>query len=139
MGETQVGATVSGVTSGATDSAPDRAAPTGAACLFCRIVAGQVPARMVFDTGSVVAFHDVAPKADVHVLVVPKTHRRDVVDLATAPADLADLVAAAERVGAELAPSGHFRLIFNTGAQAGQTVFHVHGHVLAGSGPAMSV
>jgi len=103
-------------------------------CIFCRIVAGEVPARLVFETDHVIAFHDIDPKAEVHVLVVPKNHRADVVGLAAAaPTELADLVAAADRVAAELAPQGHFRLLFNTGAAAGQSVFHAHGHVLAGA------
>lgn len=108
-------------------------------CIFCRIVAGEVPARLVLETDLVVAFHDIDPKADVHVLVIPRNHRANIVEVATAaPQEAAALIAAADRVAAELAPQGHFRLLFSTGAAAGQTVFHAHGHVLAGSGPAMA-
>jgi histidine triad (HIT) family protein len=118
---------------------PSRPQPR-AGCVFCRIVSGEIPAEPVLSTERVVAFRDVAPKADVHVLVVPREHRPDVVSLAAEdPAGLADLVSAAERVAADLAPAGHFRLVFNTGEQAGQSVFHVHGHVLAGAGVAMTL
>lgn len=101
-------------------------------CIFCRIVAGEVPADLVATTDTVVAFRDIAPQAPLHVLVVPRDHHADVAQLAAAdPALLADLV----RVGHEIAEDqadGVFRLVFNTGADAGQSVFHVHGHVLGG-------
>lgn len=101
-------------------------------CVFCRIVAGEIPAELVHSDGDVVAFRDSAPKAEVHVLVVPRRHVRDVVDLASDEALLAAVVRVAGRVAADLA-GGEFRLVFNTGAGAGQTVFHAHGHVLAGA------
>ena len=104
-------------------------------CLFCRIISGDVPAEIVRIGTHVVAFRDVNPQAPLHVLVVPRDHHRDVAALAAAsPEALAELV----EVGAALAAStaeaqdGAFRLVFNTGAQVGQSVFHVHGHVLAG-------
>ncbi len=103
------------------------------ACIFCRIVAGEVPADVVHRDDDVVAFRDLAPKAEVHLLVVPRRHVADVVGLAQDEA----LLAAVVRTGAALADSladGQFRLVFNTGAAAGQTVFHAHGHVLAGAG-----
>lgn len=102
-------------------------------CLFCRIVAGEVPAEVVAATERVIAFRDIAPQAPVHVLVVPRDHHADVGRLAvTDPALLADVVRLAEDVAAEEA-DGPYRLIFNTGAAAGQSVFHVHGHVIAGA------
>ncbi|MET0735451.1 MAG: HIT domain-containing protein [Microbacterium sp.] len=84
-----------------------------------------------------IAFHDIAPKAPVHVVVTPKSGAyRDVVELAAGdPALLAEVVAVAADVAADLA-DGEFRLVFNTGAAAGQTVFHVHAHVLASKGDA---
>jgi histidine triad (HIT) family protein len=100
-------------------------------CVFCRIVAGELPAELVLDTDDVVAFRDLSPKADVHVLVVPRRHVGDVVALAEDPALLAAVVRAGGEVASSLA-DGQFRLVFNTGAAAGQTVFHAHGHVLAG-------
>lgn len=103
--------------------------------MFCRIVAGEIPADTVHRDDDVVAFRDLAPKAEVHVLVVPRRHVVDVVELAQDP----DLLAAVVRVGAAVAASsadGQFRLVFNTGVAAGQSVFHAHGHVLAGEGAA---
>jgi histidine triad (HIT) family protein len=102
-------------------------------CLFCRIVAGEVPADVVASTELSVAFRDLDPKAPVHVLVVPREHHRDVVALAAAdPSQLADLVALAQQVATDL-DEGEFRLVFNTGPRSGQSVFHTHGHVLAGA------
>ena len=102
-------------------------------CIFCRIVSGDVPADVVHRDADVIAFRDLSPKAEVHVLVVPTRHVADVVALAEDPALLATLVRVGGLVAAEQA-DGQFRLVFNTGAAAGQSVFHAHGHVLAGSG-----
>lgn len=101
--------------------------------VFERIIAREIPADIVHETDTVIAFRDIAPKAPVHLLVVPKTPRyRDVAELAAGdPALLADVVATAHLLANEHA-DGQFRLVFNTGANAGQTVFHVHAHVLAG-------
>ena len=102
-------------------------------CLFCKIVAGDLPADVVATPDRVIAFRDIDPKAPVHVLVVPKEHHGDVATLAAAdPALLAEVVATADRVAGELA-DGQYRFIFNSGPRAGQSVFHVHGHVLAGA------
>jgi histidine triad (HIT) family protein len=101
-------------------------------CLFCRVVAGDLPADVVHRGQRVLAFRDIDPQAPTHVLVVPLEHHPDVGAIAAAdPAALAELVAAAEQIAHA---EGHddFRLVFNTGARAGQSVFHVHGHVLAG-------
>jgi histidine triad (HIT) family protein len=101
-------------------------------CLFCRIVAGEIPSETVAATDSVVAFRDVNPQAPLHALVVPRTHAPDAGALAeTEPETVAELVRTARRIAAD---AGHdsYRLVFNTGADAGQTVFHAHLHVLAG-------
>jgi histidine triad (HIT) family protein len=112
-------------------------------CLFCRIVAGEIPATVVHETDMTLAFRDIDPKARVHVLVIPKDHHRDVAGLATAdPAAAAGLLAAAAAVAeAEGLLTGGFRLIFNTGTYAGQEVFHAHAHVLGGQplGPMLAV
>ncbi len=100
-------------------------------CVFCRIVAGEIPSERVHEDDRVIAFKDLHPQARVHVLVVPREHRRDVTELAEDPALLAHTATVAAQVAAEQA-DGEFRLIFNTGSSAGQTVFHVHAHVLAG-------
>ncbi|SDQ04712.1 HIT domain-containing protein [Quadrisphaera sp. DSM 44207] len=112
------------------DAAPDRARDPE--CLFCRLVAGEVPVDVVSRTERVVAFRDIDPQAPVHVLVVPVDHHRDAAALAAAdPSLLAEVVAAADAVGA--AECDHqYRLVWNTGPQAGQSVFHVHAHVLGG-------
>lgn len=104
-------------------------------CLFCRIVSKDIPADVVRETDRTVAFRDIAPQAPTHVLVVPKRHYRDAADLAAADPELAgtlvaDAAAVAEAEG--LAESGGYRLIFNTGRDAGQTVFHAHVHILGG-------
>ena len=97
--------------------------------IFERIVAREIPADIVFESESIIAFRDIAPQAPIHILVVPKTAEyANVVELAAGdPALLAELVSVAEGLA-----DGDFRLVFNTGAGAGQTVFHVHAHVLAG-------
>lgn len=101
-------------------------------CLFCRIVAGEIPASIVAESDNAIAFRDIAPKAPVHVLVVPRVHVANVTEAAAqAPDVLADMVALAQRV-ADAECGGDYRLVFNTGEQAGQTVFHAHGHVLGG-------
>lgn len=101
-------------------------------CLFCAIVAGDIPADFVARTDAVVAFRDIAPKAPVHVLVVPVLHAPNVAALAAAaPEVLAEMAAVAQSV-ADAECGGEFRWIFNTGAAAGQTVFHAHGHVMNG-------
>lgn len=102
-------------------------------CIFCRIIAGEVPADVVHRDSDVVAFRDLSPKAEVHVLVVPTRHMADLLALGEDPDLLASVVRVAGQVAASQA-DGQFRLVFNTGSAAGQTVFHAHGHVLAGAG-----
>lgn len=101
--------------------------------IFTRILNREVPAEVLHETDSVFVIADIAPKAPVHLLVIPKTAEYvDVVQLAAAdPALLSELVSVAAQLAA-LHADGDFRLIFNTGAGAGQTVPHVHAHVLAG-------
>lgn len=101
--------------------------------VFGKIVSGEIPVEILAETDRVIAFPDMNPQAPVHVLVIPKsTLYRNVVELAAGdPETLAEMVAVAQQIADELA-DGEFRLIFNTGASVGQTVFHVHAHVLAG-------
>lgn len=103
------------------------------ASIFSRILVGDVPAEILAETDHVFAIRDIAPQAPVHLLVIPKTaQHRTVAELAAAdPALLAEVVATAQRLADEHA-DGDYRLVFNSGANAGQTVFHVHAHVLAG-------
>lgn len=102
-------------------------------CLFCSIVAGDVPAEVVHVTERTVAFRDIAPQAPTHVLVVPKAHFANAGELAVGdPVAMAELVDAGRAVAAAAGHEDDHRLVFNTGAGAGQTVFHTHLHVLAG-------
>ncbi|MGH9945105.1 MAG: histidine triad nucleotide-binding protein [Pyrinomonadaceae bacterium] len=104
-------------------------------CLFCRIVAGEIPADLIYRDETAVAFRDINPQAPVHVLVIPRAH---VVSLSEAaeegePAALGRLMQAAARVAAqEGLREGGYRTVINTGAGAGQSVFHLHVHVLGG-------
>ena len=101
-------------------------------CLFCRIAAGDIPATIVKEGERVLAFRDVNPQAPTHVLVIPRAHHPDVEALAAAdPEVLADLVTMAADVAKDNGEDS-YRLVFNTGERSGQSVFHVHGHVLAG-------
>lgn len=101
--------------------------------IFTRILRGEIPSEIIAETENAFAIRDIAPKAPVHLLVIPKTQEyRNVVELAAGdPALLAEVVGLANSLAAEHA-DGDFRLVFNTGEGAGQTVFHVHAHVLAG-------
>ena len=105
-----------------------------AECLFCAIVAGEIPATKVLETDLILAFRDINPQAPTHVLVVPKAHYPDVAALAAADAALlGEVIDAAQQVAAAEGVAGTgYRIVFNTGVQAGQTVPHVHGHVLGG-------
>jgi histidine triad (HIT) family protein len=105
-----------------------------AECLFCAIVAGGIPATKVLETDRILAFRDIDPQAPTHILVIPKTHHRDVAALAAANAALlGEVINAAQQVAAaEGVAEAGYRVVFNTGVQAGQTVPHVHGHVLGG-------
>jgi histidine triad (HIT) family protein len=111
-------------------------------CLFCKIVAGGIPADVVHETDTTLAFRDIGPKAPVHVLVIPKAHHPDVAALALADPGLAGevLAAAAAVAGAEGLLADGYRTIFNTGGYGGQEVFHVHAHVVGGAplGPMLS-
>ena len=102
-------------------------------CLFCRIVAGEIPATVVAETDRALAFRDVAPQAPTHVLVVPREHHADVAAGAQAdPSLVGELMVVAAGVAEAEGLTGGYRLLTNTGADAGQTVHHVHVHVLGG-------
>lgn len=101
-------------------------------CLFCKIIAGDIPSTKVYEDDTTYAFKDINPKAKVHVLIVPRAHYANVAELAQAdPAELAHIVEVAQSI-ADKEFHGAYRLVFNTGLDAGQTVFHVHAHVLTG-------
>ena len=102
-------------------------------CIFCKIVAGEIPSDKLYEDDEVLAFRDIAPQAPVHVLVIPKTH-------IPAPADITEaddrLIGKLLRVGAQVAgdegTGDAFRAIYKNGAKAGQVVFHIHMHILGG-------
>jgi histidine triad (HIT) family protein len=103
-------------------------------CLFCEIVAGRIPARVVYQDDAVIAFHDVSPQAPSHSLIIPKKHISSIVDLT--PEDDA-LVGMLVRKARDLAQAGGlaengFRLVFNCGDDAGYSVYHIHLHLIGG-------
>jgi histidine triad (HIT) family protein len=103
-------------------------------CIFCRIASGAIPATIVHRANGVLAIEDLTPQAPTHVLVIPEAHHDTVADLAASGdnAVLAELFATAARIGRERGGSEGFRLVVNSGPSAGQSVGHVHVHVLAG-------
>jgi len=103
-------------------------------CLFCRIAAGEIPASIVYQDDRVIAFNDINPQAPMHVLVIPKRHIPTLNDLSTEDDGLMGEIV---RRGAAIAGErgygeGGYRTVLNCNADAGQTVFHIHLHVLAG-------
>jgi histidine triad (HIT) family protein len=107
---------------------------TPADCLFCGIVAGDIPSERVAESERSLAFRDINPLAPVHVLVVPRRHEPTVGALAAASGeDLADVFRLAQQVAEQEGVGDAHRMIVNTGSAAGQTVFHAHVHVIAGA------
>jgi len=103
-------------------------------CIFCKIVNYEIPATIVYDNDDVIAFRDLHPKAPLHVLIIPKRHISSVNDVVEGDAAALGQLFVAARAVAEaegVAKSG-YRLVMNTGAHAGQTVDHIHLHILAG-------
>jgi histidine triad (HIT) family protein len=100
-------------------------------CLFCGIAEGSIPATKLYEDDGTVAFADLNPQAPTHVLVITKRHFADVVELAVDPEASAALLGGVRATVEQLGLSD-FRMLFNTGREAGQTVFHVHAHVLSG-------
>ena len=104
-----------------------------AATVFSRIIAGEIPARIVYDDDRCLAFHDVAPQAPTHVLVIPKRAIPSLADVTPADADLlGHLIVVASRLAGTLGLSEGFRLVVNCGRDGGQTVDHLHVHLLGG-------
>ncbi len=102
-------------------------------CIFCKLANGEIPTELLYEDENVVAFRDASPQAPVHVLVVPKAHHENFVDDVPAETLLSmERAVAAVTEAAGIAKSG-FRCIMNTGADGGQTVMHLHMHVLGGT------
>ena len=101
-------------------------------CIFCKIIEGEIPADIVFRNENVVAFNDLNPMAPTHVLLIPTLHTENAVGVARNSATItADLFLAADQIATERGLNG-YRTVFNTGADAGQSVFHAHLHLLGG-------
>ncbi len=100
-------------------------------CVFCKIVAGKIPSTKVFESDRILAFEDINPKAPIHILLIPKKHYENLADGASDPALLGEIVARAASIARDQR-SPDFRLVTNTGREAGQDVFHLHFHLLAG-------
>jgi len=104
-------------------------------CIFCKIIEGTLPSEKVFENDRVFAFRDISPQAPQHVLIVPKKHIEDILDVpAEDGAVFQDIFFAAQHITAQLGISGSgFRLVFNSGDHACQTIYHLHLHLLGGS------
>ncbi|WP_051218518.1 histidine triad nucleotide-binding protein [Nocardioides insulae] len=105
---------------------------TAADCLFCKIVAGEIPSNLVYEGERVIAFRDINPQAPMHVLVVPRAHAPNLAATAAAdPGLVGELATVAAEVAGEEGYSD-YNVVANTGSEAGQTIFHTHLHVLGG-------
>jgi histidine triad (HIT) family protein len=102
-------------------------------CLFCKIIAGQIPSKKVYEDDRVLAFEDIDPKAPTHVLIIPKQH---IVGLNTATPEDADIIGyinlVAARIGRERKIEDGYRTVLNVGPKSGQSVFHIHLHLIGG-------
>jgi histidine triad (HIT) family protein len=103
-------------------------------CLFCRIALGEIPSRKIYEDDRILAFHDIAPKAPVHFLVIPKKHISNLMELSSEDSELVGrLVYEAQRIAGELGCSERgARFVFNCKSDGGQTVGHLHLHALGG-------
>lgn len=102
-------------------------------CIFCKIVAGEIPSKKVFEDDSVLAFHDIDPKAPKHILVIPKKHLASLAE--AQPGDVAllgHLLASASAIAREHGLGKGYRVVISTGPEGGQTVDHLHLHLLGG-------
>ncbi len=102
-------------------------------CIFCKIVNGDIPSTKVYEDDDFYAFKDIAPVAPVHVLVIPKKHIQSIAVLKPEDADVAGkMLFTIQKVAKELGLTDGYRVVFNTGEKAGQTVHHMHAHILGG-------
>jgi histidine triad (HIT) family protein len=101
-------------------------------CIFCKIVGGEIPSDFLYSSQKVVAFRDLNPQAPTHILIIPRDHFENAAELAAGDSEaLAELFVAAKELASKYSLDG-YRLTFNTGASAGQSVFHAHLHLMGG-------
>lgn len=105
-------------------------------CIFCKIVAGEIPSKKVHEDDDVLVFHDIHPWAPVHFLIIPKQHIATMADVTPGEeALMGKMMVLAPKLMAELGVTGGFRQIINTGRDGGQEVYHLHMHVIGGPRP----
>jgi len=101
-------------------------------CLFCKIASKEIPSDIVFEDDEIIAFKDISPQAPVHILVIPRIHLTTTNEINSSNSHLAGkIIETASKLGREHSPEG-YRLVFNCGEIAGQSVFHIHCHLLGG-------
>jgi len=103
-------------------------------CLFCKIINGEITAKKVYENEHIIAFNDIDPKAPVHILVIPKKHIRSINELNSSDINLAgEIILAAKKIAKDQGiDSKGFRVVFNTNDDGGQTVYHIHMHIMGG-------
>ncbi|MBT3738266.1 MAG: histidine triad nucleotide-binding protein [Candidatus Marinimicrobia bacterium] len=103
-------------------------------CLFCKIINGDIAAKKVYENEHIIAFNDIDPKAPVHILVIPKKHIRSINELNSSDINLAgEIILAAKKIAKDQGiDSKGFRVVFNTNDDGGQTVYHIHMHIMGG-------
>jgi histidine triad (HIT) family protein len=102
-------------------------------CVFCAIINGSIPAKIIQNTDTIVVIEDIAPKAPIHYLIIPKKHIHDVSTMAPDDAKVVgEMFIVAQQLAHQLSGSQSFRLVCNNGPEAGQTIFHLHVHFLSG-------
>ena len=102
-------------------------------CIFCKIAAGEIPAKKAYEDESVIAFYDLEPQAPVHILIIPKEHIASCAEItAENSAVVAHIFEVAAKLGKELGLDNGYRIVYNCGADGGQTVHHLHFHFMGG-------
>ena len=103
-------------------------------CLFCKIINGDIAAKKVYENEHIIAFNDIDPKAPIHILVIPKKHIRSINELNSSDINLAgEIILAAKKIAKDQGvDSKGFRVVFNTNDDGGQTVYHIHMHIMGG-------